>query len=227
LMRLEHIWRNDFEKPTPLEVQLAAAKRLEKNPEKKAQLAQQLKDEELKRRVAKSEARAAYSTLSKQRTKILGIIEKCEGEAFLNYGSQPQLLGALQNLPGIRGIKNIQDTTDDTLLRFNDHPIIKTLRSYKKGKKDTGTYGLAWVQRWITKPLAKEGWRHPGDGRLHCIFNQLEAETGRTSSEKPNGQNLPKDDEVRACFIADKANESIRVSCCCDSDCEEIEVADE
>jgi DNA polymerase I-like protein with 3'-5' exonuclease and polymerase domains len=76
------------------------------------------------------------------------------------------------------------------------------LRKYKKGKKETGTYGMTWCQRWITKPLSKEGWRHPVDGRLHCQFNQLSAETGRTSSEKPNAQNLPKDDEVRACFIA-------------------------
>jgi DNA polymerase I-like protein with 3'-5' exonuclease and polymerase domains len=87
-------------------------------------------------------------------------------------------------------------------LRFNDRPLIQTLRKYNKGKKDTGTYGLQWTQRWITKPLSKEGWRHPVDGRLHCLFNQLEAETGRTSSSKPNAQNLPKDDEVRACFIA-------------------------
>lgn len=207
LDRLESIWRNNFEKPAPIEVQLAAAKRLEKNPEKKAQLAQQLKDEELKRRMAKSEARAAYSELSKKRTKILANVEKCSGNAFLNYDSQPQMLEALKKLPNIKGIKNIQDVSDETLLRFNDHFIIQTLRSYKKGKKDTGTYGLAWVQQWITKPLAKEGWRHPGDGRLHCIFNQLEAETGRTSSEKPNGQNLPKDDEVRACFITSPPTE--------------------
>ena len=58
------------------------------------------------------------------------------------------------------------------------------------------------TQRLITKSLSKEGWRHPVDGRLHCVFSQLEAETGRTSSSKPNAQNLPKDDEVRACFIA-------------------------
>jgi DNA polymerase I-like protein with 3'-5' exonuclease and polymerase domains len=35
------------------------------------------------------------------------------------------------------------------------------------------------------------------------VFSQLEAETGRSSSSKPNAQNLPQDEEVRSCFIAD------------------------
>lgn len=77
---------------------------------------------------------------------------------------------------------------------------------------------MQWTQRWITKPLSKEGWRHPVDGRLHCLFNQLEAETGRSSSSKPNAQNLPKDDDVRACFICDPPNPNVRVSVCCDAD---------
>ena len=100
-------------------------------------------------------------------------------------------------------IRDSDSAADDVLIKFNDRPMIQVLRRYRKGKKETGTYGVVWTQRWITKPLAAEGWRHPGDGRLHCRFNQLEAETGRTSSEKPNAQNLPKDDEIRACFICD------------------------
>jgi DNA polymerase I-like protein with 3'-5' exonuclease and polymerase domains len=200
LNRLEFIWRNNFEAKTQEETDKATAIRLEKNKEKKEALREQLDKLKKKRAEQKAEARAAYSELSKDRTKKLKIIEKCEGEAFLNYGSRPQLLNALKMLPGM---KNIQDTTDDTLLHFNDRPLIKALRRYNKGKKDTGTYGAQWTQRWVDKPSTKIGWLHPGDGRLHCKFNQLEAETGRSSSSQPNAMNLPKDDEVRACFIAD------------------------
>jgi DNA polymerase I-like protein with 3'-5' exonuclease and polymerase domains len=195
----ELVWRTGFEVATPREAELAAQKRLEKDKTKKAEIGLLLKAEEQKRAAAKAAARKACSALTKHRTAVNKKLEKCEGEAFINFDSQSQLLEALQKMPGM---KNIQDVQDDTLLKFNDRPLIQTLRKYKKGKKETGTYGMTWCQRWITKPLSKEGWRHPVDGRLHCQFNQLSAETGRTSSEKPNAQNLPKDDEVRACFIA-------------------------
>jgi DNA polymerase I-like protein with 3'-5' exonuclease and polymerase domains len=185
--------------PTQAEIDLAMQKRLEKDKEKKAAVGVLLDAEKAKRAAAKKVAREAHSELSKKRTIVNDRLEKCEGEAYINFGSRDQLLSALQQMPGMRTIK---DTTDDTLLRFNDRPLIQTLRKFNKGKKDTGTYGLQWTQRWVTKPLSKEGWRHPMDGRLHCVFSQLEAETGRTSSSKPNAQNLPKDDEVRACFIA-------------------------
>lgn len=215
LERLHTKWKENFESATPRELELAAQKRAEKDKVKKEELAALLKAEEQLRKNAKKSAREAHSEVSKHRTKVLKTIDKCEGEAFLNYGSTPQLLDALRKLPGM---KNIQDTSDDTLLRFNDKPLIQVLRKYRKGKKDTGTYGVQWTQRWITKPLKAEGWRHPGDGRLHCIFNQLQAETGRTSSEKPNGQNLPQDPEVRACFICDPSDPKIRISVCCDAD---------
>src|ERR1039458_9831044 len=212
--RYKH-WKEDFELPTQQEVCLAGQKRMEKDKEKKVAIGVLLDAEKAKRAAAKKVAREDHSELSKKRTIVNDMLEKCEGEAFINYGSRDQLLAALQQMPGMRTIK---DTTDDTLLRFNDRPLIQTLRKFNKGKKDTGTYGLQWTQRWITKPLSKEGWRHPVDGRLHCLFNQLEAETGRTSSSKPNAQNLPKDDEVRACFICDPPNPLVRVSVCCDAD---------
>jgi DNA polymerase I-like protein with 3'-5' exonuclease and polymerase domains len=212
--RYKH-YKEDFELPTKLETDLAAKKRLEKDKVIKEEIGALLKAEKEKRAAAKAEARAAHSELSKKRTVVKNMLLKCEGEAYINYGSRDQLLASLQQMPGMRTVK---DTTDDTLLRYNDRPLIQTLRKFNKGKKDTGTYGIQWTQRWITKPLSKEGWRHPIDGRLHCLFNQLEAETGRTSSSKPNAQNLPKDDEVRACFICDPPNPLVRISVCCDAD---------
>ncbi|MGA2885947.1 MAG: DNA polymerase, partial [Halobacteriota archaeon] len=208
LQRLENIWRMGFETATVQEMELATAKRVEKDKEKKAVITLQLKAAEGTRKAAKAEARKAYSTLSKKHTEVKKNIEKCAGVAYLNYASQPQMLNALQKLPGM---KNIVDVSDDTLLRFNDRPMIQTLRKYRVNGKTIGTYGAQWCQRWITKPSKSEGWLHPGDGRLHCIFGQLEAETGRTSSSKPNAQNLPADEEVRDCFIADEGEDLITI----------------
>jgi DNA polymerase I-like protein with 3'-5' exonuclease and polymerase domains len=200
IARREKIWKENFEKPTDAETAKAVEIRQEKDKEKKEVLRAELKALKEERRLAKAAANKAYHELSKDRTAKNKIIEKCEGEAFLNYGSNTQLLAAVKTFPGMRTIDSVGD---DTLIKFNDRPIIQVLRKYRKGKKETGTYGEQWTQRWITKPCKEEGWRHPGDGRLHCLFNQLEAETGRSSSSKPNAQNLPHDDEVRACFICD------------------------
>ena len=214
LDRLEKIWKEKFEITSPEEMDKALQVRMERNSDKKAVLRTELNELERARKQLKAAARVNYSILSKQRTADLKIIEKCEGQAFINYGSGPQLIAALNRFKGIK----IEDSSDDTLLKYNDRPLIQSLRSYKKGKKDTGTYGLQWTQRWTTKPCKEEGWLHPGDGRLHCVFNQLDADTGRSSSAKPNAQNLPKDDDVRACFVCDPPDESIRISTCCDDE---------
>lgn len=215
LDRLEKIWREGFEKATPAEMQKAVEVRLEKDKEKKTVLRSELDVLKSDRAVLKAEAKKNFSMLSKERTQKQNKIKKCEGEAFINYGSGPQLLEALRKFKGMGGIDS---TADDVLLKFNDRPLIQILRKYKKGKKETGTYGEQWTQKWVTKPVKTQGWLHPGDGRLHCLFNQLEAETGRSSSSKPNAMNLPKDDDVRACFICDPPDPTIRISNCCNSD---------
>jgi DNA polymerase I-like protein with 3'-5' exonuclease and polymerase domains len=212
---LENILRTEFESVTPEEMAKAAEVRSEKDKVKKDELKAQLKTLEAARRAKKAAARTAYSELSKDRTAKKKILEKCEGQAFLNYGSNDQMLEALKKLPGFKGINSV---ADDVLLKYNDRPFVQVLRRYRKGKKETGTYGEQWTRRWVTKPCKEEGFRHPGDGRLHCLFNQLEAETGRSSSSKPNAMNLPKDDEVRACFICDPPDENIRISTCCNQE---------
>jgi DNA polymerase I-like protein with 3'-5' exonuclease and polymerase domains len=215
ISRREKIWREGFEQTTPEEMKKAAECREEKDKTRK--LARKLELDALRKARAekKADARESYQELSKDRTKKLRVMPKCEGEAFMNYGSNPQLLEGLKKFAGM---KHLESVADDSLLKFNDRPMIQVLRRYRKGKKETGTYGVNWTQRWVTKPGKEEGWRHPGDGRLHCVFNQLEAETGRSSSAKPNAQNLPKDDDVRACFICDPPDESVRISVCCDDD---------
>lgn len=221
LNRLENIWKTGFEVASQEEMSFAAAARTEKDPLRKAQLKAQCKASSEHRRDMKAAARANYMVLSKARTKAKRIIEKCEGEAFINYNSGDQLLAAFARM---RGLGKLKSTTDDDLLIYNDRPMIQCLRRYKKGKKGTGTYGAQWTQTWTTKPCTEEGWLHPGDGRLHCTFNQLETETGRSSSSKPNAQNLPGDDDIRACFICDPPNADIRISVCCEEEAQNREV---
>ena len=209
----EQVWRSGFETATPEEMRKAEQVRETREPIQKAVLKDELKVLKDARAAAKQVAHKYYLELSKLNTIVKNKIPDCEGNAYINYGSNDQLLAALKKF---RGMSTLQSSGDDHLLAYNDRPFIQTLRKYKKGKKDTGTYGVQWARQWITKASKEEGWCHPWDGRIHAKFNQLEAETGRSSSEKPSVMNLPKNDEVRACFIVSPPNESIRISTCCE-----------
>ena len=129
--------------------------------------------------------------------------DKYEGEAAINYGSQKQLLEILKTFPKFKLLRNTDDTT---LEKHEGHPLIDLIRKYRQVSKEIDTYGVQWVTKWVTKP-GEEGWLHPMDGKLHSIFNQYGAETGRSSSDTPNEQNIPKDKNTRSCFIVDPPNE--------------------
>lgn len=158
------------------------------------------------------------SDLSKKRTKIKNLAADCEGEALINYGSDAQLMHCLKD--NVKRLEKLESMDDEVLEKYESIPVMKLIRDYHGLSKEVGTYGDAWATEWTTKPSKEEGWLHPGDGRLHCEFNQYDAATGRTSSSKPNGQNLPQEKEVRSCFIADPPNENIRVSNCCEYESE-------
>ena len=137
--------------------------------------------------------------------------EDCQGEAFINYNSPIQLKDVLLQVPGL---EKLRSTDADTLERMEHIPICKVLSTYRKIAKEISTYGMTWVQEWINEvPNNKEndeiGWINPHDHRLHPQYNQYDAETGRSSSSGPNGQNLPHDKETRACFIAGPPDEDI------------------
>ena len=204
MARREKIWREGFETPTPEETKKAEEIRYCRDNAGKAVLRAELNALKKLRTEEKAVAKKSYMELQKKHTKFKTAVLKMEGEANLNYGSNDQLLAALKLF---RGMGTLESAGDEHLLKYNDRPFIQTLRKYRKGKKDTGTYGKQWTETWVTGPgkkidsQHKEGWVHPWDGRIHASFNQLEAETGRSSCSKPNMQNLPKVDEVRACFI--------------------------
>jgi DNA polymerase I-like protein with 3'-5' exonuclease and polymerase domains len=218
----EYAWREHFEKATPEEMAKAEAVRYTRDAGQKALLKAELEALTKARKAQKAEARRAFSELSKAYTDYKNKLPKMEGDAYINYGSNDQLLEALKKF---RGMSTLVSVGDDHLLKYNDRPMVQVLRRYRKGKKDTGTYGKQWTMQWVTKACKEEGWRHPWDGRIHANFNQLEAETGRSSSSQPNMQNLTNDEEgeVHACFICDPPDENVRISNCCDGETEEYE----
>jgi DNA polymerase I-like protein with 3'-5' exonuclease and polymerase domains len=219
LKNREDRWRKGFELPTAEEMAKAEQIRCTRDNAQKAVLREELNALKKLRSESKKAARVHYNELGKRYTEVKRKLPQMEGEAYINYGSNDQLLEALQKMPGM---KRLAGAGDEHLLKFNDRPFIQTLRKYRKGKKDTGTYGKQWTETWITGPGKKidkdnkEGWVHPYDGRIHASFNQLEAETGRSSCSKPNMQNLPALKEVRACFICDPPDELLRISTCCE-----------
>lgn len=181
-------------------------------------------DLEVKRKENKEFFKTAASEMKKKRTKIKNLAAKCQGDALINYTSDTQLIAVLN---GIKGLAALKSMDDEILEKYEakGFMICGAIRELHSLSKEIGTYGDQWALEWHTKPCKEEGWLHPGDGRLHCVFNQYDAETGRSSSEKPNGQNLPQDKEVRSCFIADPPDESIRISDCCEDDTHECHYA--
>jgi DNA polymerase I-like protein with 3'-5' exonuclease and polymerase domains len=183
-------------------------KELRVNTEVQPQVAEvvgQLSQLETLRLEQKEKIKAEHSDLKKKRTKINNLKADCEGEALINYGSNSQLLSSLRE--NFKVLSKLEKLDDDILKEYESIPVMKLIREYHGLQKEIGTYGDAWTQQWKTHPCKEEGWLSPGDGRLHCEFNQYDAETGRSSSSKPNAQNLPQDKEVRGCFIADPPDE--------------------
>lgn len=214
ITKAEENWKS-YRNITDQEIELKTAIRKEKDILSKNPNIELLKAIEDDRKKEKEKYKKICSELKKKKTKISKIAAACEGEALINYASGSQLLGVFA---GMKGLKTLTNTEDDTLEKFNHIPVIKTLQKYRELSKEIGTYGMQWCTEWKTHPCKDEGWLHPGDGRLHCVFNQCDAATGRSTSEKPNGQNLPIVTEVRSCFLADPPNEDIRISNCCEAD---------
>lgn len=151
----------------------------------------------------RKEKRQIFYEARRKRKDWLNQAAACQGSALINYDSPEQVLNVLHKMPGLG---KLIDTNDDTLKVFKDIPVLDALKKYRKLCKLIDTYGESWITEWRIKPggdvESGEGWLWPNDGRLHSKFNQLDAETGRSTSSNPNGQNLPHDPEIRACFEA-------------------------
>jgi DNA polymerase I-like protein with 3'-5' exonuclease and polymerase domains len=126
--------------------------------------------------------------------------ETWEGEAAINYGSNQQLRLALLKFKCLAG-KKLKDTNDKTLEKLKGIPVIDLIRKYREVNKAITTYGANFLTKYRSKIT----------GRLHSNINQIGAETGRTSSDNPNIQNIPGDEEYRSCFIARPGYKTITI----------------
>lgn len=108
------------------------------------------------------------------------------GQKF-NINSNPQLADILFNhlkLPCSKKTIKGQAAVDEGVLSSMDLPMVKTLLEIKKFKKVKSTY-LGGVMR------------EAHDGIIHPFFNLHTVRTFRSSSDKPNFQNIPiRDPEI-------------------------------
>lgn len=120
-----------------------------------------------------------------------------EGEAAINYGSPTQVLAALRKAGFTQ--KVLASTNDKMLSKHSDKKIVQALQAFRETEKEIKDYGQKWLDEFI----------NPDTGRGHATFNQMGAETGRTSASNKNVQNLKKEKRVRSCFVARPGNKII------------------
>jgi DNA polymerase-1 len=177
---------------------------------------------------ARKELRIKYMAAKKRVTSISKDIKKFEGEAAINYDSPAQVLKALRKIgydakklpdsedPSLKRVAKFPNLTlkkalaeDSTLQKYD---IIDCVRLYRESGKVLKNYGDNFIAQHVHF--------FDGDkkfGYIHSNIIQLGAETGRTSSEKPNIQNIPKDDSLpvpigwRSCFTAPRGYKTITV----------------
>ncbi|PZV05019.1 MAG: hypothetical protein DCF22_25020 [Leptolyngbya sp.] len=99
--------------------------------------------------------------------------------------SPKQLLTALQEM----GI-SVKNTRKETLIPLQErHPVLSKLLEYRRVTKALSTYAEGYAALV-----------HPKTERLHPNLNQCGAVTGRFSCDKPNLQNVPRDQRIKGCF---------------------------
>ena len=151
---------------------------------------------------------AAYKDFIKARgevSKFRKAAEKFQGQAAINYASNDMLTAALLQMPGINKQK-LPNTNDKTLDKLATRGVegepgykkglrvIDLVRDFRELQKAVSNYGAEFFKRYVSEIT----------GRIHSSINQIGASTGRTSSDNPNIQNIPKDKAYRHCFKARK-----------------------
>ncbi len=113
--------------------------------------------------------------------------DKIRKELDFNPGSWQQVQKVLQK----QGI-HTKTTGVDDLEEHSDNPIVQQILAYRTFAKAASTYGENFLK------MIEE------DGRIYSSYNICGAETGRTSSDHPNFQNIPvrSGPHFRKCFIA-------------------------
>jgi DNA polymerase-1 len=119
-----------------------------------------------------------------------------------NVNSTDQLRSILFDqlqLPVLKKTSTGKPSTDASVLKKIDHPLVTALLEYRELEKLRSTYVDGYL------PLID------GDGRIRTRFNQMAATTGRLSSDTPNLQNIPVRSEsgrtIRRAFVAGRGSE--------------------
>jgi len=130
--------------------------------------------------------------------KIQGLLSKTNyssnlfGEVSINLNSTQHLKQLFKHF----GIE-IESTQDEVIAQI-DHPLAAFIREYRKYEKQLNSFGENVIQCI-----------HNETGRLHPTFQQIGADTGRFSCNKPNLQQIPAIEEYRKCFSAPKGRKIV------------------
>ena len=112
-----------------------------------------------------------------------------------NINSPKQLADVLFTTLKLPSNKKLSTSIDVLEGLKGQHPIIEQLIEYRKFQKLYSTYALG-LKKYIHK-----------DQRIHTVYSQISAQTGRLSSYDPNLQNISIRDnetrEIRKAFIPD------------------------
>ena len=134
-----------------------------------------------------------------------------EPRCIVNWSSSKQVLPLFEEL-GIqvktfdKKTKREKKSVEEKLLapQAKDFSIIPLYLDYQGASKVVSTYGDNWLKAI-----------NPKTGRIHVELHSIGTDTARVSSGggvyKLNLQNLPHDEETRACFTAEKGN--VWISC--------------
>lgn len=109
------------------------------------------------------------------------------GAPQFNPDSQQETLEALQRL----GLP-VTNTGESHLRRYADeYPAVRALLEYRTVAKLIDACGDLFPK-----------FIHPQTGRIHAVYHQIGARTGRMSCQEPNIQQVPREPRIRACFRA-------------------------
>ncbi|HLM28845.1 MAG TPA: DNA polymerase I, partial [Acidimicrobiales bacterium] len=133
------------------------------------------------------ELRALRDRLTSEVDRLRQQVYDDAGTEF-NVNSTPQMREILFDKLGLTPQKRTKTgySTDASSLEklAGQHPIIEHLLAYREVEKLRSTYGDGLLAEVA------------GDGRIHAMFNQTVARTGRLSSDQPNLHNIPVRSEI-------------------------------
>src|SRR5262249_47561316 len=104
--------------------------------------------------------------------------EGCFGAGAWNWNSPQDVTEAFAAL----GFK--LDSTNDAALAGVDHPLAAALREHRSAAQMVKTFGRSWLD-------------FADEGRIYAGWVQLGTDAGRSSRQKPNLQQVPKDSRYR------------------------------